>query len=91
MEKHSNTNQSAIHEEFNKLERKCLGYEDYIDANEENYLQSLKDLRKLVVMIQTEGIFSDNEDLKEIDTDNLRFLLIPFYEADILCRIMDKR
>ena len=69
----------------------CLGFDDYIDANEKNYLLALELLRKLVKRIQQEGIFSKNESLQEIDTDYLKFLLVPFYEADTQCRIMEKR
>ena len=36
-------------------------------------------------------MFSDNEDIKEIETDHLRLLLVPYYEADTLYRVMDNR
>lgn len=36
-------------------------------------------------------MFSDNEEIKEIETDNIRLLLTPYYEADVLNRIMDNR
>jgi hypothetical protein len=32
-----------------------------------------------------------NEQLKEIETDHLRLLMVPYYEADTLYRIMDSR
>jgi hypothetical protein len=54
------------------LERECIGYEDYVNSEEKNYLSTLERLRKLVVCIQREHIFSDNESIKEIDTDNLK-------------------
>jgi len=43
------------------------------------------------VRIQKEHMFSDNEDIKEIETDHLRLLLVPYYEADTLYRVMDNR
>ncbi len=36
-------------------------------------------------------MFSDNEELKEIETDHVRLLLVPYYEADVLFRVMDNR
>jgi hypothetical protein len=81
----------SIHEQFAVVEKMCLGFDDYIDAEEKNYLLALDLLRKLVKQIQLEGIFSKNESLPEIDTEFLKFLLVPFYEADTQCRIMDKR
>jgi hypothetical protein len=51
----------------------------------------LEKLRRLVVRIQKEHMFSDNEDIKEIETDHLRLLLVPYYEADTLYRVMDNR
>ena len=36
-------------------------------------------------------MFSPNEELKEIATENLKLLMAPYYEADVLFRIMDKR
>ncbi len=65
-------NPQQIQEEFQILERECIGYEDYVNCEEKNYLTTLERLRKLVVCIQREHIFSDNESIKEIDTDNLR-------------------
>jgi hypothetical protein len=36
-------------------------------------------------------MFSPNEELKEVATENLKLMMAPYYEADVLFRIMDKR
>ena len=36
-------------------------------------------------------MFSPNEELKEVVTEHLKLLMAPYYEADVLFRIMDKR
>jgi hypothetical protein len=36
-------------------------------------------------------MFSPNEEIKEIATENLKVIMAPYYEADVLFRIMDKR
>lgn len=43
-----------------------------MNCNDEAYISVLEKLRQLVVQIQREHIFSDNEEIKEIETDNLR-------------------
>eukprot|EP00347_Sterkiella_histriomuscorum_P001695 403371033 len=78
-------------EQFHELEKACLGFENYVNCNDEAYFETLEKLRKLVVQIQREHIFSDNEEIVELETDNLRLLLTPYYEADVLNRIMDNR
>jgi len=65
-------NYKTIIEEFHELEKQCIGYDNYINCSDEAYVETLEKLRKLVVRIQREHIFSDNEAIKEIETDNLR-------------------
>jgi len=36
-------------------------------------------------------MFSPNEELKEIATENLKLLMAPYWQADVLFRIMDNR
>ena len=40
-----------IHYDFKTLELQCLGYEDYVNAEEKNYIETLENLRKLVLSI----------------------------------------
>jgi hypothetical protein len=80
-----------IYERFHKLEKTCIGFDNYVDCEEKNFLKALDDLRKLVNDIQRQSIFSDNEELKEVPTENLKLLMAPYYEADVLFRIMDNR
>lgn len=47
--------------------------------------------KKLENSIIQHGIFSPNESLKEIPTENLKYLLLPFYLADIFGRIQEDR
>ena len=62
-----------------------------IDCSDENYMKTLDGLRKVVTDIQSESIFSPNETIDEVPTENLKLLMAPFYEADVLFRIMNKR
>jgi len=80
-----------IVEKFHKLEIKCIGYDNFVDCEEKNYLETLEDLRKLIIQVQKNSLFSPNEELAEIETDHLKLLMAPFYQADVLFRIMDNR
>lgn len=62
-----------------------------MDNDDEHYLKTLEGLRKLVTEIQSKGLFSDNEELPEVQTEHLKLLMAPFYEADVLFRVMDNR
>jgi len=85
------TDEAQAAEEFHKIEIKCIGYDNYVDCSEENYMKTLEQLRKLIIQIQRLGVFSPNEEISEIPTENLKLLMAPYYQADLLFRIMDKR
>ena len=42
-------------------------------------------------MIQRESIFSENETLEDIQTECLKLLMVPYYEAQVNFRLMDDR
>lgn len=76
---------------FHLLERQVAGYNDYLNADEEHFLDTLANFEALVERIQRESIFSSNEELKDIQTENLKMLMVPCMEADVLFRLMDDR
>ena len=78
-------------EAFHKIEIKCIGYDNYVDCSDPNYIATLEELRQLIVGIQRLSVFSPNEQITEIHTENLKLLMAPFYQADLLFRIMDNR
>jgi hypothetical protein len=42
----------------------------------------------LVERIQQENVFSHNEALSEVHTENIKLLMIPYYQANVLMRVM---
>ena len=40
--------QDDINENFHKLEKECIGYDNYVDNDDEHYVKTLEGLRKLV-------------------------------------------
>jgi hypothetical protein len=84
-------NQNEMIEKMHELEKQCIGFDNYINCGDEQYIKTLDGLRALVTKVQSESLFSPNEELKEIQTENLKLLMAPFYQADVLFRIMDQR
>ena len=41
-----------IVEFFHKLEKECIGYENFVNCDDKHYLKTLENLRKLVIKIQ---------------------------------------
>jgi hypothetical protein len=76
---------------FHILEKECIGYENFVNCDDMHFTKTLENLRRLVVKIQKQSLFSPNEEIKEIQTENIKLLMAPFYEADVLFRLMDKR
>ena len=37
-----------IYERFHKLEKACIGFDNYVDCEEKNFIKALDDLRLLV-------------------------------------------
>lgn len=85
-----NTEQEVL-DKFHRLEKECIGYDNYVNCGEDNFKKTLEELRLLVNDIQRLSIFSPNEELKEISTENLKLIMAPYYKADVLFRIMDNR
>ena len=81
----------SLVDKFHKLEKVCIGFDNDVNCDDEHYLEALEGLRKLIQEIQKESIFSPNEEIKEIETDHLKLLMAPFYQAEVLFRIMDNR
>lgn len=71
----------SITDLFFRLEKESIGYEDYVNADQEHYLATLDGFKKLVEMIKSESIFSENETLDEIHTEHMKMLMVPFHEA----------
>jgi hypothetical protein len=51
---------------FHKIEKDVAGYDDYINADQQHYLETLADIDKLIIQIHREALFSQNEELKDV-------------------------
>ena len=83
--------QMGVLDAFHVLERQVAGFNDFENADEEHFLDTLQNFELLVQRIKQESIFSNNEEIKDIQTEHLKMLMVPCLEADVLYRLMDNR
>ena len=76
---------------FHSLEKTVLGYDDYENCFEKHFNRTLEGLQKLTVKIQKQSLFSENEGIEEVQTEHVKMLMLPYYEAEVLFRVMTDR
>lgn len=59
--------------------------------NQEELKKLLNSLSKIAKEVHSEGLFSKNEDFSEIKAEDIKFLLVPYFQADVIQKFMDKR
>lgn len=83
--------EGTLEEVFLRFEKRVVGYEDFIDCEQDHFKETLEGFSTLVERIQKESVFSSNEELRDVPTEHLKLLMIPYYQADVLLRIMENR
>ena len=57
---------------FNKAQKLCLEYENNMSEGSTPYEETIKDLKKVEKSIIYHGLFSPNEDFKEVLTEHIK-------------------
>lgn len=83
--------QAALSDSFNKAQKLYENFEAGDNCDEEHYSQAITLLDAITKAVNAQSLFSPNEDLAEIKTENLKYLLIPFYLGNIHGRSMKER
>lgn len=73
-----------------KLRKRVERIEDEYDKFEE-WKQLLNELIQFKNQVQSTAIFSDNEEFKEIKSEDLKFLMISYYQAEVLQKFQENR
>jgi len=73
-----------------EIRKKVEKIEDEFDMTEE-WKKLLNELNEVKLKVHAAGIFSENEEFKEIKTEDIKFLLIPFYQAEVIQKFMENR
>ena len=72
------------------LRRKVEKLEDEYDKQEE-WKVLLNDLNEVKIKVYAAGVFSENEEFKEIKTEDIKYLLISFYQAEVIQKFSENR
>jgi len=59
--------------------------------NQEELKNFLNSLSKIAKEVHSEGLFSKNEDFTEIKAEDIKYLLVPYYQADVIQKFMENR
>jgi hypothetical protein len=49
---------NSLIDEFHELEKQCIGFENYINTDDEHYSKTLEGLKKVIEQIKKDHIFS---------------------------------
>jgi immunoglobulin-binding protein 1 len=82
-----------INVKLEKIRRKIEIYEEssYDKSNEEDWKEILNYLNDLKKNVYSQGMFSDNEEFKDIITENIKFLLVPYYQGEMIQKFVENR
>lgn len=83
--------EDTLKQDFLKVQKLCMGFEECIKNEAQYHNEAFESLQKIVKQIQSNNIFSPNEEITDIDPQHLPYLLIPYYQADTLFRFMEDR
>lgn len=64
---------------------------DNLESDKEKIKEQLDILIKIFQDVVNNSIFSPNESFEEILTENLRYLLVPFYQGEVLLLLQENR
>lgn len=73
-----------------KIRTRVEKIEDEFDKTEE-WKDLLNELNEVKLKIFSSGVFSDNEEFKDIKTEDIKFLLISFYQAEVIQKFNENR
>ncbi|EAR99760.2 TAP42 protein (macronuclear) [Tetrahymena thermophila SB210] len=81
-----------ISKAFDEVQERCFRYdEECTDQGIAPYMKTIGDLNKIQQSIIRHSLFSINEELNEIATENLKYLLVPYYMGYVYSRINEDR
>jgi hypothetical protein len=85
MEEELNFKMEKIRKEMEKYE------EEGGSGKEENWKQTFNNLNDIKKLVYAQGVFSENEEFKDIKSEDIKFLLIPFYQSELMQKFMENR
>jgi hypothetical protein len=79
-------------EEIEFVRRRLEKYEEEGGPYDQEELKNMLNLcSKIMKEVYSNGLFSANEDFKEVKTEDIKYLLTPFYQSEILQKFIERR
>ena len=85
--------ESSLSQRLETVRRKMEDYEQkgYDKKYEEDWKKLLNELNDIKLKVYKEKIFSDNEEFKDIKTEDIKFMLVAFYQSELIQKFMVNR
>jgi immunoglobulin-binding protein 1 len=74
-----------------KIRKLVERYQNDVDDNIDLWKQTLNDLINIKKDVSQNGVFSENEEFNEIKTEDIKFLMIPYYQSELMQKFMENR
>jgi len=82
--------EDEINFKLENIRRKVEKLEDEFDKKEE-WKHLLNELNFVKIKVYENGIFSENEEFNEIKNEDIKYLLISYYQGEVLQKFMENR
>ena len=85
--------EESLSKRLETVRRKMEDYEQkgYDKKYEEDWKKLLNELNDIKIKVYKEKIFSDNEEFKDIKTEDIKFMLVAFYQSELIQKFMVNR
>ena len=87
----NNIDMIDLNKNMEEVRRKMEKYEEDPSKKEEEWKNTLENIIKVNNSVKQLGIFSENELFSEIKAEDLKFLLIPYFQGELIQKFMDNR
>lgn len=85
------TNSSELNSKMEQARRQMEDYENDPLKRDEEWKNTLDLLIQINNEVNKEGIFSENEQFSEIKAEDIKYLLIPYFEGEIIQKFSEHR
>jgi hypothetical protein len=83
--------ENEINFKMEKLRRKFEKLEEDSFEKDEEIKNVFNEFNEIFIKIREMGTFSENEEFKDIKTEDIKFLIIPFYQSELMQKFMENR
>ena len=85
--------EASLSQRLETVRRKMEDYEQkgYDKKFEEDWKKLLNELNDIKLKVYKEKILSDNEEFKDIKTEDIKFMLVAFYQSELIQKFMVNR